>query len=901
MQSIREMLEALGVKVKAGGAKMECPACHEEKLTASDKKNIATCWACSKTFVPGKRPEQTVLSWSSKVMGIIAARCQKELPKRPNAVKYLTERRKLPNNVDWLTANGLGAVPEELPIEELKALAKRTLEEDLRNARAGATADTVKALKELEKEETKNIDQFFTTLKGTMNSADVVGAIAFIYTNADDLCVSIGIRAYHNELRGGSKRMFRIQPGNDRGLFNIKTYAGEEWEDIPPVVVEGEFNWLSLLAVNEEWKTGESHEWAMAGCACGGKNGADAIAVSKVFGELPLVIYDNDTLGDDGIPVGYDLVRGLNRATPLYAVATQGAKDLDELCVADGINKWRLTPESFRAHWEQSEYIPRPYADVGKELNIALGGKPTRQDYSAATNILWNDLQTRAKMYRVAGGGNFGLLLVRDKDGNKTKNRIVQLLKEHPSWASLMLAYGIGASDAACTKLMEEVAARVSYIEAPLTELYLLSHYDTISKCLYVDELTHTLKIKPDKTVEYIQNGDEEVFFTPAGDERKAVIGELGSLRVREGEFTSQILESIRWDEEQGLSADAAMQLYKTHIMSIFFDTLMYAKACPVFMGKAGGGKNSISNLTGMIFEGKKFNILPMPDKPELLDTLTADRLYVAFDEYDSSNRAVETAFKSWCTRSFSERRELYNTWKTSIRVLARGMAVSTNNNPVRDVASGQRQLMFHVLPRQNALSDEAYASLGGALYPEFLKHRGAIWSELIADLRAMVVSLAKADLTKVRTSFRMSDFGVFLIAVAEQEGWGGESRGMLTQMQETQMEELASKHTVVALMTEYLIQYPEKQGEFLTQGQWLEELRKLVGTDRQTLDKLTSSHMKKMLTGESSNIMKTSFIMSEGENKKLRQRTFAFWLKATKNLAGVVDAGLPGEIEYVN
>ena len=79
MKAIRDFLSALGVTVRPGSAYMFCPKCGAEKLTASDKKNVATCWACNAHFVPGKEREEEFLTCNHKVMNSIASRCQKEL------------------------------------------------------------------------------------------------------------------------------------------------------------------------------------------------------------------------------------------------------------------------------------------------------------------------------------------------------------------------------------------------------------------------------------------------------------------------------------------------------------------------------------------------------------------------------------------------------------------------------------------------------------------------------------------------------------------------------------------------------------------------------------------------------------------------------------------------------
>src|ERR1035437_3179157 len=140
---ILEFLEALGIDVKRGAAKMECPSCHELKLTASEKKNVASCWSCEKKFIPGNPRKDVPLTWQARIMKIIATRCQKALSERQGAMNYLVNKRHLPNDIEWLTANHLGAVPADLPVNELKKKAAEILTEDMKVAYATAKAKEI--------------------------------------------------------------------------------------------------------------------------------------------------------------------------------------------------------------------------------------------------------------------------------------------------------------------------------------------------------------------------------------------------------------------------------------------------------------------------------------------------------------------------------------------------------------------------------------------------------------------------------------------------------------------------------------------------------------------------------------------------------------------------------------
>lgn len=116
-------------------------------------------------------------------MKVIATRCQKALSERQGAMNYLVNKRHLPDDIEWLKANFLGAVPADLPVAELKKKAGEILTENMKVAYAAAKAEELPILRTKEQVEILNIERFFSTLDGVMNSINVAGAVAFIYTN----------------------------------------------------------------------------------------------------------------------------------------------------------------------------------------------------------------------------------------------------------------------------------------------------------------------------------------------------------------------------------------------------------------------------------------------------------------------------------------------------------------------------------------------------------------------------------------------------------------------------------------------------------------------------------------------------------------------------------------------
>src|SRR5207248_7243371 len=133
-------------------------------------------------------------------------------------------------------------------------------------------------------------------------------------------------------------------------------------------------------------------------------------------------------------------------------------------------------------------------------------------------------------------------------------------------------------------------------------------------------------------------------------------------------------------------------------------------------------------------------------------------------------------------------------TWEKAKRPTARGLSLSTNQNPVKEAATGQRQLMFHVAGRTE------YRGGGFSVTPEFMGRRAEIWSEVVADLRALVNALGKADLNETE-KFRGADFATLMKAAAKCEGWEAEAKQMLAEMAGMQVRVVADKNLGVSVL----------------------------------------------------------------------------------------------------
>jgi hypothetical protein len=129
-----------------------------------------------------------------------------------------------------------------------------------------------------------------------------------------------------------------------------------------PVIVEGEFNWLSMMAQAAAWSN-SNHDYHVPGMAVDGKKGCRHTTITELLdGELPIVIYDNDAIDwdlfDSPKPGGYSPVLALLKTAvwaittdPMDGAVSEKAKDVDEWVNRDQPSPWPTTvcshPQNF--------------------------------------------------------------------------------------------------------------------------------------------------------------------------------------------------------------------------------------------------------------------------------------------------------------------------------------------------------------------------------------------------------------------------------------------------------------------------------------------------------------------------------------------------------------------------
>lgn len=862
---IRELLAREGVE---WAPRMDCPRCKAlKKITANEAIGFAQCWKCGARW--SEHAARHAGNWATNLIHGLAEQCIEYLPQSEPCLEWLVAKRGLPSDPKWLKAHYLGALPSNLETTSLIGSAKQHMEQDMEEALESATKEAV--IKRIEKEfedQKKRLDKFAEGLEKIKNPM-WKDAVVYIYIDDNLQPISLNVRQYKLERKGDpDKHVFRVQPKlGKRGVFCPVPNAGAAWPDMPTLIVEGEHNWLSLCRASDEWN--QDGRFALAGFAVGGKAGSDTPAIKRLAGNRPVVIYDNDKVDKKtGKPGGYALVDAITNRISVYA-ATTPTKDAD-----DWVKTGEVSPADIRELVKGAEFVPQPPAAVADEIR-EIRQTPKIKEWQIVeqvSDLLWNNIRERSLVFNAGEGSKAaqGILMVECEKGRK----MVEVSPKHPTWNQFMLEYGIEAADRLCNALSQNIWTRT--LDCPRVKLNILSHYNRTSKKLYFDMGEGSvLIIHPDGSTTTQSNGDYGVVFLPHTVRPPANLKNVDGVGLgRQGGWFGKLISStVEWDGETGLPEADQKRLLRVHFFQLFFDSLISMKLPPVFEGPGGGGKNTITARIGRFLEGESFAVQHMPKDEKTLNEKSSFRLYAGFDEYDSQNHDMESAFRSWCTTMYYETRKLYTNFEKAVAPLARGASLSTNYNPAKEAATGRRQLTFFTKARPEV---DGYRSPAADLWPEFDREAPELWTEIIADLRGIVKALAEVEPMPV--SHSMSDFAVFMRRCARFEGWEDDAVRILTDLNELQQQVLADKSFWAGMVYRVLYAHPELLGKLHTSNEWCGWMREVIDPhDRDTMNRIQEGKFGIYCSKSGKATMERAVGLFISEHKKHNALQFSF------------------------
>ena len=912
---IYDVLRRAGVEVRPG--RMVCPKCEHRSVTASADKGIAKCWKCEKVWTtnPDQKRAQS-WDWAAILLTPLAEACKGDIGSDGDARMWLLDRGLPIDDPEWLYEQDLGTIPcdldrhlpgwiakakerlsEEISTFQIQAMGLRAVLENQPGRPKKETQIRIHGLESAAEDAKQAFEHLTTHILPLLLKSEWIGSVVYVYRDEEGVVTSLNVRQisseYETEDHPYERKVIRIQPRpNRRGLFGVDDaqYApGEGWGDKvrTPILVEGEHNLLSLRAAYRRW----GPKYFLPVVAVGGKNGADVDCLERLVGDEgePLIIYDNDRVNENtGKPAGHDLVDAVSSVLYIYK-ATTSTKDLDDWFKANP----QATPQQFlKEILSKARFCPISMDSIRSRVLQALTEPKVEANRRemAVRKIIIDDLQRRAKLYQVDG---YSLALLPDYASDEDKASLIPVRKGNIQYAQLASEYGL-----VIPKWIDSLGQgiNIATLQAEHNALHSLSHFDGNS--LYVNCYDGTfIRLRPREgrvQIKRFVNGTDGVLmrefdasspmcpWLPPDIDLSQIFQCASGMQHRpDSLFESKILGTVIYERDEALYK----QLLKSWVLSIFFGG--HHRNRPVIMaeGSGGSGKGSLGATIGYLLIGPRFSVTNSPKDGNALAELMTDTPYVVFDEWDNLTKEVENSFKHLTTGGKHRRRELYTTSKVVELSCDAAVFLTTNSNPMKQAGTSRRYIKLPIGPRQTRPGEKVFRSTSDYLLPTFMEHRTRLWLDLIADLASCVLALNSTE-PSTKTSFSMSDFGVFVQRVATYEGWGDEAAQLLIKAEHQQDKQAAEALRLGTLIPELLRFNPSLQGKFLPAREWADYLQQLIPEhDRETRERVVSSYITHILKVHSE-VFRRTCGMEIGYDKHDEVRTYSFRLFEKKEYA---------------
>jgi len=894
-----------GVRI-APGRKGVCPFCRHECFAVHKNDSLGKCFhsSCGRAITSGSL-DSGYNGSLYQILDEIKRDCHAELIRQRDGNKayawdYLTKTRAIHPRVLFDLVE-LGAVPHDYDVNKvfaphLEKIAERRKELDADTEAVqkkkegrkskGKTEQEKKIEKESERLDTQ--ERFLAERRDELQErfAKTAGWVAFFHTDAHHRTLSIRFRKFEG------KRFQSYVPFTGRtGLFGHSLFSHYQSEQRRKcnrlMIVEGEINLLQIhglaLRTAPETNGANSPKYANWIAATGSANTQDAATIAallKTPGTVkPLVVcQDNDEAGDEA-------VANLSRTFTLEVLTPpKREQDVDEFIRGfekDYASAWAGLEELI----SKRRLICRPWNALAEQIFRARqkhGEDDERRDFeinAEVKRIVIDDLRERGEFYHEHSHGYY--FLSDDK-------RLIPLDDRDNQLSCLLDRYGLNPVEKAC-----EYTRKSLYIESltkgKATQVHRLTWFDQQTHTLYLfNHANQVYRITADQ-IELVDNGTDGTLFIfdPRNEPFKLATDEnLGDL------FHHAVTAEINFDSEGQLTRGEQQSLFNHWFQSIFFGSILPTRPLLGFIGPKGSGKSYTLRRVGMLLFGSQFEVTNLPASEGDFDAITTNTYYCAFDNADSKVKWLPDRL-AICATGGTVSKRLYYTTNSLVNYPIDCFVGITSRTPHfnrDDVAD--RMLLHHV----KRFEDGQYRS-EHELKAAILKDRNRIMTAVVRQLQECIAALKQTEGRTYRTSFRMADFAVFCLRLADARGRRHEVEATFGRMQEEQSAFTLEGDCLIDLLQKWL-ETETNHNKKVTASDLFKELRYLAEKANLPFDYENGRSLGQRLSHIESNL-KSVVNLEVKPDKKKRQKAYCFWPKeegaqwaGKQESAGIDDLG---------
>jgi len=770
------------VKIKDKACKKQvCPACTKETFNIYDNGNRAKC------FHPncGKHFNLNLINYGFNYKSVIAEEIYKDFKaffladKNHMPYSFCTTRGITPRIIEQ---SELGAVPFDY---DSNKIFNRVIDEIEEKIRQNDSVEKNKA----KLEEIKELKIKFKNW--TEQNA---GNLCFFYRDQHGVITQIRAR------KPFSKFFTTFKFGKKSGVFNAIPMSENVEFNTHLFVTEGEFNELQLQSVCD------ANLLSVPSCAVGGANTVDYETLFALGKEV-VIIYDNDD-------AGLEVLKKAKEINAVYGITTpEKDSDLDEYLKTfqnkkEAYSAFVKLASQAKKHFRSLKSIKNQVKEI---MNTSPKEMKTAEKKEAVAKLAISEIQQRYVFYK---DHNYSYLF-----SEETK-RIISLSEQSKELRHLFVQIGINPAENIYNYVLEELLT-YAYINAQQVEIHKYAYYDKKNYCLYIyNNQDRIFKITVDKITE-INNGDEGILFLYDPSAEPFEIVEIDKNLDYLDEF---IFSKMHFDcEESDMELNQQKGLFRCWFFSTFFESIMSTKVLLLILGEKGSGKTYGLRILGKVLFGSKYEVSPMPNKPDDFDTIVSNSHYCVFDNADNTFPWLNDKLACVATGQVIKKRRLYSDNET-VEMPVKCFVALTSREPnfTRDDIA-DRLICISLKRFEKFLQENNFIE-------NILENRNKIMSYILSELHEIIKALYAERETQYETEFRIADFAAFGLCIADYKNKKGEFEETLKTLINVQSNFTMENAPLMEVLTIWLHADNQRNvGRPITGNQLFKELKELA------------------------------------------------------------------------
>lgn len=474
-------------------------------------------------------------------------------------------------------------------------------------------------------------------------------------------------------------------------------------------------------------------------------------------------------------------------------------KDIAACSIMNGSNKNLILSQIFcQTHCSNIKTLPSIKAQV-RAIQTTKDIKGVYQKDKIAELII-SELLNLGKLYKA--NNLYYIFLKEDK-------RLICISDEPLELKALFTKWGINASENLYKYILNELYVYcISHAEQ--VDIHRFAYFNPKTFFLYLyNGKKEILKISPNK-IEIIENGDDGVMFMELNNYEPFKIVEFDN---KIDYVEKYLTDNLNIDKDASmLNLKTQNTLAKIWFYSLFFESILKTKPIFAAIGNKGSGKTTFLRRVGQILFGKKFDVTSVGNDCKDIDTIITNNYYVVIDNLDNPTKALNDTLARIATGQVIKKRKLFTT-NVELEFEVKCFVALTSRTPQFTRDDVADRLICIYLERFGLFQDE------NNLCRKVMDNRDKIFSFIVAKLQKIIKKLENKQNEEYKVDFRMADFAVFALKIAENKQEQKELEKIFATMIKIQ-NEFTLRDDVLYLILKEFVKNTDNKGKRFTPAQ---------------------------------------------------------------------------------